>query len=163
ELLRLVVINSSITLRKNPAASAISRKAGRVSTRKLLAPKFSTPIPIFCNVATLRSTHSASRGGNEKICGNSMRCDGTPCSSIRPSCSRSRRQYRCGCSRRIKFSLPLYATTLERPLHRLDNCLANAGRLAKTNFAFRRMDVDVYFTWIQINEQKRNRKLSAHE
>jgi hypothetical protein len=48
-------------------------------------------------------------------------------------------------------------------LHRLDNCLANAGRIAKTNFAFRRMDVDVYFTWIQINEQKRNRKLSAHE
>src|SRR5438105_15296188 len=25
------------------------------------------------------------------------------------------------------------------------------------------MDVDVYFTWIQINEQKRSRKLSAHE
>src|SRR6266403_1969688 len=73
ELLRLVVFNSSITLRKNPAASAISRKAGSVSTRKLLAPKFSIPIPIFCRVATLRSTHSASRGGNEKICGNNMR------------------------------------------------------------------------------------------
>ena len=70
---------------------------------------------------------------------------------------------RCGCSRCIKFSLPLDATALERALHRLDNCLANAGRIAKTNFAFRRMDVDVYFTWIQINEQKRNRKLSAHE
>ena len=35
-----------------------------------MAPKSSTPIPIFCKVATLRSTHSASRGGNENICGN---------------------------------------------------------------------------------------------
>src|SRR5207253_8799110 len=66
-------------------------------------------------------------------------------------------------NRRAKFSLPISATALERPLYRLDNCLANSGRIAKTNFAFRRMDVDVYFAWIQIEEQKRNRKLSAHK
>src|SRR4029077_1455403 len=83
--------------------------------------------------------------------------------SIWPSCSRSRRQYRCGCSRGVKFSLPLNATALECALHCLDDRLTNSGGIAKTNFAFRRMDVDVHFAWIQINKQKSNRKLSAHE
>src|SRR6266478_1105744 len=38
ELLRLVVFNSSITLRKKSAASAISRKAGHVSTANRSPP-----------------------------------------------------------------------------------------------------------------------------
>src|SRR5207253_8682402 len=86
--------------------------------------------------------------------------------SIRRSGSRLSASSGSPCSywnRGAKFSLPLNATALERALHCLDNCLANSGGIAKTNFAFRRMDVDVYFPWIQINEQESNWKLSAHK
>src|SRR5207302_11249912 len=43
------------------------------------------------------------------------------------------------------------------------NCVQNSGRIAKTNDEFDEKDMDVYYARIQINEQKRNRKLSAHE
>ena len=37
------------------------------------------------------------------------------------------------------------------------------ARIAKTDFAFRRMNVHIYFTRIEIDEEKSDRKLSAHQ
>ena len=59
--------------------------------------------------------------------------------------------------------LPTDAAALERVLHCFDDCLANPGRIAKTNFALCRMNVHVHFVRIEINEQERDRKLPAHE
>src|SRR5204862_897755 len=67
------------------------------------------------------------------------------------------------CNRHAKFSLPISATALERPLYRFDNCLANSGRITKTNFAFCRVYIHIHLTRVELNEQERNRKLSAHQ
>src|SRR6266567_6978299 len=69
----------------------------------------------------------------------------------------------CPWNRRAKSSLPIRATALECPLNRLDNCLANSGRIAKTNFAFCRVYIHIHLARVDVNEQERNRKLSAHE
>src|SRR5438552_16701068 len=69
----------------------------------------------------------------------------------------------CPWNRRAKSSLPIRATALECPLNRLDNCLANSGRIAKTNFALCRMYIHIHLARDALNEQALTRNLSAHE
>ena len=66
--------------------------------------------------------------------------------------------YRCP-----KLVLPACTFAFERLLDALDDSLANGGRIAKADFAFRRMHIYVNARRIDLKKEKSNRILSFHE
>ena len=66
-------------------------------------------------------------------------------------------------NRRAKLVLPACTFAFERLLDALDDSLANGGRIAKADFAFRRMHIYVNARRIDLKKEKSNRILSFHE
>ena len=66
-------------------------------------------------------------------------------------------------SRRAKLFLPACTLAFERLLDALDHNLANGGRIAKADFAFRRMHIYVNARRIDLKKEKSDRILSFHE